>query len=232
MISFKNGLSAKGLASLLGISYPTAWTWLHKLRHAMQGRDQTPLGGVVEIDETYWGAKRKGRIGRPASGQGQQMVLLAAEDHQGSLGRVRLAVVTSHTKAVIGQAVESMVASGCTVRTDGLQCYAQLARDGYDHRPEIIGKDTTRSAWLFPHVHRVASLLKRWLAGTHQGAVRAKHLPAYLEEFEFRFNRRTSKHRTLLFERLIGCAVTSQAKPYWRILQRYAPTCPLQVGVT
>ena len=99
-----------------------------------------------------------------------------------------------------------------------------------DEMREVIGEDTSPSVELFPHVHRVISLLKRWLLGTHQGAPSAKHLDGYLEEFEFRFNRRTAKHRSLLFERLVGFATKQSAPPYWQIIQRQQPDQPLHMG--
>jgi transposase-like protein len=232
MINQKNGFSAKSLQRLLGISYPTAWTWLHKLRAAMGNRTHLPLKGRVEVDETYWGAERRGKIGRPKAGEGQALILVATEEKETRIGRARLMAVPDHSQRSFVQAVETHVAPHTLVRSDGLNSFAPLAEKGYDHRPQVIGKDTSRAHQIFPKVHRVISLLKRWLLGTHQGAVQPKHLPAYLEEFEFRFNRRSSTHRTLLFVRLFDNAVRTAAKPYWRILGRTAPRQPLQVVPT
>jgi len=230
MVTQKNGVSAKALQHFLGVSYPTAWTWLQKLRLAMSTRPHAPLAGVVEVDDAYWGGYRKGAPGRQKGGGSKDLLVVAVEDNGPKMGRVRLSRVPDHTRKSFTAAVERHVARGSEVRTDGLHSYRQLSAKGYVHMREVIGEDTSRSVELFPHVHRVISLLKRWLLGTHQGAPSAKHLDGYLEEFEFRFNRRTAKHRSLLFERLVGFATEQSAPPYWRIIQRQQPDQPLHMG--
>lgn len=158
------------------------------------------------------------------------MLVIAVEDNSPTMGRVRLSRVPDHTRKSFVAAVARHVARGREVRTDGLHSYRQLPTKGYVHKREIIGEDTRRSVKLFPHVHRVISLLTRWLLGTHHGAPSAKHLDGYLEDFEFRFNRRTANHRSLLFERLVGFATEQSAPPHWRIIQRQQPDQPLHMG--
>lgn len=200
----KLGVSALGLQRALGLgSYHTAWNWLHKLRRAMvrPGRDR--LAGVVEVDEIFIGGERPGKRGRGAAGKA--LVVLAVQEADGRIGRVRMRRVADAAGASLEPAVWEMVESGSTVRTDGWGGYNGLTELGYQH--VIVRKDPDLGGNLLPLVNRVASLLKRWLLGTHQGAVQHSHLDYYLDEYTFRFNRRTSRSRGLLFYRLICQAI-------------------------
>ena len=231
MVTQKNGVSAKALQGFLGVSYPTAWTWLHKLRRAMGNRPHAPLSGVVEVDDAYWGGRRRGERGRRKGGGSKELLLVAVEVKGGAAGRLRLARPPDHTAKSFTGAVQRHVSPGSQVRTDGLHSYGPLSRKGYDHTPQVIGQNNgARAVALLPNAHRAISLLKRWLLGTHQGAPSGKHIAGYLEEFEFRFNRRTAKHRSLLFETLVGQATRQSAPPYWRIIQRQRPDHPLHMG--
>lgn len=232
MVTQKNGVSAKALQGFLGISYPTAWTWLHKLRRAISMRPHAPLEGVVEVDDTYWGGTRQGERGRRKGGGSKDLVLVAVEVKENASGRVRLAHAPDHTGGSFRGIVGEAVAQGSEVRTDGLNSYARLGESGYRHVAEVIGPNQgARAVQVLPKVHRAISLLKRWLIGTHQGAPKGKHLAHYLEEFEFRYNRRSSRHRSLLFQRLLDCALIDKTPPYWRIIGRREPGRPLHLGV-
>ena len=194
-----------GLQRVLGFQrYKTIWIWLHKLRTAMvrPGRDR--LSGTVEVDEIYIGGERSGKRGRGAAGK--SLVLIAVEDKGDHIGRIRLRRVVSASAASLIPAIEGSVEPGSIIRTDGWPSYGQLASTVYQHvvvRPSAdVGEN------LLPLVNRVAALLKSWLQGTHQGAVRASHLDYYLDEYTFRFNRRTSQSRGKLFFRLIQQAVS------------------------
>ena len=232
MMAPKNGMSATTVARTLGVSYPTAWTWLQKLRTSVAARPHTRLQGTVQVDDAYLGGYRPGLPGRRQGGGNKDLLLVAVEERGAGAGRVRLAMAAAHTQADFTALVQAHVAPGSTVRTDGLSSYDELREKGYDHQPTVIGQPQERALELFPHVHRVISLLKRWLLGTHQGAVETKYLPRYLEEFEFRFNRRGAAHRTLLFQRLLETAMHTRAQPYWRLIGRSAPHQPLAVGAT
>jgi transposase-like protein len=205
VVNQKNGVSAIGLQRVLGIQrYETVWIWLHKLRTAMvrPGRDR--LSGTVEVDETYIGGKRPGKRGRGAAGK--SLVLIAVEDKDNYIGRIRLRRVLDAGAESLIPAVQESVEPGSVVRTDGWISYGRLASTGYEH---IIARHTADVGEnLLPLVNRVAALLKRWLQGTHQGAVRISHLDYYLDEFTFRFNRRTSRSRGKLFFRLVQQAVS------------------------
>jgi transposase-like protein/ribosomal protein L37AE/L43A len=216
----KNGASALGLQRELGLkTYWTAWTWLHKLRRAMvrPGRDR--LSGRVEVDETYIGGPEEGVIGRLA--HDKALVLVAAQEDGSRIGRIRLQRVTALTKASVRRFVEQAVEPGSVLRTDGLNVYQGLA--GYDHQPVIVKNQAADASTVLPRVHRVASLLKRWLLGTHQGAVRAEHLDYYLDEFTFRFNRRRSASRGKLFYRLVQQAMQVEPVPYSALNQHISP---------
>jgi len=200
----KHGVSALGLKSTLGLgSYRTAWTWLHKLRYAMvrPGRDR--LAGIVEVDEAYLGGEKPGKRGRGAAGKA--LVVVAAQEDGHRIGRIRLCRVSNASAQSLGRAVQDGVDPGAVVRTDGWSGYGQLEALGYVH--QVIRQDSHIGENLLPMVNRVVSLLKRWLLGTHQGAVRISHLDYYLDEFTFRFNRRKSKSRGKLFYRLVQQAM-------------------------
>lgn len=201
----KHGVSALGLQRALGIgSYRTAWTLLHKLRYAMvrPGRDR--LSGTVEVDEAYIGGERPGKRGRGAAGKA--LVLVVVQEDGKRIGRIRLRKVLDASSNSLCPAVQECVEPGSTVRTDGWGGYGGLETSGYVH--PVVRKDFNVGDNLLPLVNRVVSLLKRWLVGTHQGAVRSSHLEYYLDEFTFRFNRRTSRSRGMLFYRLVQQAIT------------------------
>ena len=205
--SQKIGVSALGLQRVLGLPrYETTWTWLQKLRVAMvrPGRDR--LSGIIEVDETYIGGEKPGKRGRGA--WGKALVMVAAQENKGHIGRIRLCRVPDASAESLSQAVQDTVEPGSMVRTDGWGGYGQLTSLGYIHA--VVRETGDVGENLLPLAHRAASLLKRWLMGTHQGAVRASHLDYYLDEFTFRFNRRTSGSRGKLFYRLVQQAVQVQ----------------------
>ena len=203
----KSGASALGVQRVLGLgSYRTAWNWRHKLRRAMvrPGRDR--LSGVVEVDETFMGGPRPGKRGRGAAGK--TLVLMAAQADGRKMGRIRLARIPEAAAASLEPAVQQAIEPGTRIQTDDWSGYSRLRSRGYDH--EVIQPAAELGDNLLPRVNLVASLLKRWLLGTHQGAVRPSHLDYYLDEFTFRFNRRTARSRGLLFYRLRQQAVALQ----------------------
>jgi transposase-like protein len=209
--SQKTGASAKGVQRILGLgSYETAWTWLHKLRRAMvrPGRDR--LAGTIEVDETYIGGEKPGKRGRGA--EGKALVLIAAQKDGKRIGRIRLRRVRDASAGSLQPAIAQAVEPGSVVRTDGWQGYSGLDQRGYVH--EIARKEADVGENLLPSCNRVASLLKRWLLGTHQGAVSHEHLDYYLDEYTFRFNRRTSRYRGKLFYRLVQQAAAAEPVPY------------------
>jgi len=211
--SQKTGASAMGLQRILGLgSYETAWTWLHKLRRAMvrPGRDR--LSGTVEVDETYLGATEKGVRGRQT--QKKALIAVAAEEVGAGIGRIRMRRIPDASADSLQAFVEGAVTPGSVLHTDGLLSYDRLEKHGYGHQIIFLKGKKESPAELLPRVHRVVSLLKRWLLGTHQGAVSQAHLDYYLDEFTFRFNRRTSRHRGKLFYRLVQQAVGVDPAPY------------------
>jgi len=208
--SQKSGGSALGLQRALGLgSYHSAWNWLHKLRRAMVRPGRERLSGVVEVDEVVVGGMTPGAQGRGRAGK--SLVLVAAQVEGRKIGRIRLACITGYSRTCLVAAVPQLVTPGRVILTDGWQAYSALTDLGFIHRPTRSA--TTTPEKLLPAVHRVASLFKRWLLGTHHGSVAPAHLPYYLDEFTFRFNRRTSGNRGLLFQRLIQQSLACSPVP-------------------
>jgi len=213
----KNGVSALGLQRVLGLgSYKTAWVLLHKLRRAMvrPGRDR--LQGLVEVDEAYWGGEEKGVAGRLT--EDKALIMVAAEADGKGIGRIRLRRVPDLTKKTLHGFIAQAVEPGNTIRTDGLNAY--LGLDGYLHDRQIQ-RHQSGGEHLLPRVHRVVSLLKRWLMGTHQGAVGQDYLDYYLDEFTFRFNRRKSASRGKLFYRLAQQAVQAEPTTFTKLINHH-----------
>lgn len=216
--SQKHGASALGLQRVLGLgSYQTAWAWLHKLRRAMVRTGRERLSGFVEVDETYVGGEEEGTRGRQT--EKKAIVAIAVEIHDPKgFGRIRIRRVSDVTSASLTPFVRQAVEPGSIVHTDGWGGYNGLANQGYDRKVTVLSDSGDPAHVLMPGVHRIAALLKRWLLGTHQGAVSNKHLDYYLDEYTFRFNRRTSATRGLLFYRLMQQAASTPSTYYRNLL--------------
>jgi transposase-like protein len=205
--SQKPGGNALGLKREVGFgSYQTAWTWLHKMRHAMVRLGRDRLSGIVEVDETYVGGEEAGVHGRET--EKKAIVVIAVEIHEPrGFGRARLGQVPNVSEASLVPFVCEMAEPGSEVLTDGWGAHSTLPEHGYLHRKTILSSSGDPAHVLMPGVHRIAALLKRSLLGTHQGSVSKKYLDYYLDEYTFRFNRRTARARGLLFYRLVEQAV-------------------------
>src|SRR5271157_5510897 len=223
----KDGISAQHLQRVLEISsYQTAWAMLHRLRSALvrPGRDR--LSGTVEVDETYIGGEEPGlRGGRQRGKKVLTGIAVEVREPKG-IGRCRMAPLDDASGDTLGTFVTENVQPGATVITDGWAAYRAISGKGYQHRP--INQKAARAAGedpdsLLPGVHRVASLCKRWLLGTHQGSVDAAHLPAYLNEFVFRFNRRRSASRGMVFYRVLQLAAGHEPVRYVDLLASKKP---------
>jgi len=220
--SSKGGISAMELKRQMGFgSYQTAWSWLHKIRKAMVRPERPPLSERVEADETYLGGPRPGKPGRGAGGKTK--VAGAVESGRGQargrrLGRLRLAVVADVSARSLEGFLGQNVARPATVATDGWSGYAGLAAAGYAHEPLNLAASWGDAALRLPAIHLVFGLAKRWLLGTHHGAVSRKHLPAYLDEFTFRFNRRTARSIAHRFARVIQQGVLTPPATYRNIV--------------
>jgi hypothetical protein len=210
--SQKHGASALGLQRAFGLgSYNTAWNWLHKLRRVMvrYGRDQ--LSGAIEVDETYVGG-----IGTKVRGRGAKrktIVAIAAEVRGRGPGRISMAKVPDLSAPNLSGFVRDNVRKGSELQTDAWSGYNGIEAMGYKHIVINISDSGDPAHVVIPRVHRVASLLDRWWLGIHQGEIRPSHLDYYLDEFTFRFNRRTSRARGLLFFRLIEQAIDCSPVP-------------------
>jgi transposase-like protein len=199
----KSGCSALDISRQHGLNYETAWTWLHKLRSCMEQFGRALLEGDVEVDETYLGGEDdEAHKGRSLSGH-KTPVAAAVEWRGEAVGRIRLIAVLNATAASLCGFVQQNVAPGAHVKTDGLPSYFHLSELGFHHQRVVLGTNPKNAIKHLPNVHRVFSLLRRWLLGTYQGAAHPIHLQSYLDEFVFRFNRRRSANRWLIFQRLL-----------------------------
>jgi transposase-like protein len=233
--SGKDGISALSLKRALEFgSYQTAWAILHRLRSVLvrPGRDR--LSGVVEVDETYIGGEEPGLPGGRARGK-KVLTGIAVEIREPrGMGRCRMQPLVDASATSLHRFVSEHVEPGAKVITDGWLGYSGLDQLGYAHEPRSQRAARARGddpGKLLPAVHRVASLAKRWLLGTHHGSVEATHLASYLDEFVFRFNRRNSRSRGMLFYRTLELAVHHDPVRYTDLVvtrrpRRVPPTPP------
>lgn len=221
--SQKNGASALGLQRVLGLgSYETVWTWLHKLRRAMVRPDRDRLRGWIEVDETFIGGLAEGVVGGRQKSN-KALVVIAAQADGPGIGRIRMRMISDASAGSLHPFIRDCMEPGSTLHTDGWSGYGGLENYGYEHHVTVISGQKKDASKLLPRVHRIASLLKRWLLGTHQGAVAPWQLPYYLDEFTFRFNRRTSKSRGKLFFRLMQQAVNTPPATYAAMVDQAKP---------
>jgi transposase-like protein len=204
----KQGANALTIQRRIGLpSYKTAWSWLHKFRRAMVRPDRDRLTGEVEVDETYVGGQEDGVRGRRT--KTKSIVVIAVELRGNRPGRVRLRKVQNVSAKSLVPFVTEVIEPGSVVKTDGWSGYTPLNKENYTHDVSKANSSESPDVVVMPKVHLVAALLKRWLLGTFHGGVSREHLPYYLDEFTFRFNRRTSRARGLLFYRLVEQAVST-----------------------
>jgi len=216
--SQKNGVSAAGLQRSLGLgSYRSAWLLLHKIRNTMVLGDRSLLSGEVEVDEAFLGGVRSGKRGRGA--EGKQLIVIAAEiKGTKKVGRIRIKRTSDASAENLEAFLKANIALKSGIHTDGWKGYLNIKNLDYKHYP--IKSSTVDPDELLPRINLVTALLKRWLLGTHHGRLDLKHMDSYLEEFVFRFNRRTSKVRGLLFQRVIENSFKTAPAPYKKIISR------------
>ncbi len=212
MVAQKNGVSAVGLQRILGLgSYRTAWGWLHKFRRLMVFPGRNKLSGIIEIDETLVGGRKAGKRGRGA--EGKSLVAIAVEVMGKGTGRTRMSLIPDASKKSLGNFINENIEAGSILITDGWKGYTGISKKGYSHKIEEKTKMLDGQE-ILPNVHRIASLLKRWLLGTHQNYIGKGYLSYYLDEYTFRYNRRKSNSRGLLFQRLIEQGVLHEPVEY------------------
>ena len=221
----KQGVSALGLQRVLGLgSYETAWTMLHRLRRAMVRPDRDLLHGEVEVDESYLAlTDRQNPIPtakRQSNASNIQIAVAVEIIHPKGFGRIRVQQIKAGDQTHLLPFIQASVLPGTKIRTDGSAAYRGLKESGYEHQQTVHLGAKTPAHESMPGVHRVAALLQRWMMGTHHGAVQPAQLDYYLDEFVFRFNRRTSRSRGLLFYRLLQQAILTKPVTYGSITIR------------
>jgi len=232
----KDGVSALNLQRTLEIgSYQTAWTMLHRLRSVLVAPGRERLTGTVEVDETYFGGEEPGLRGGRQKGK-KSLVGVAVELRAPrGFGRCRMAVLVDASAASLERFVTENVEEGSTLVTDAWSSYPSAVRDRYVHKPINVKRSGQPAHVVLPGVHRVASLAKRWLASIHQGRFDDAHLPSYLNEFCFRFNRRRSTSRGLVFYRVLELAVGHDPVRYRQLVaqprsKQVSPVPPVRRG--
>jgi len=207
-VTSKSGCSAMEISRLFGLSYETAWIWLHKIRALMDRSGRALLDGFVEADETIVGGRKEGFRGREL--RSEKVVVLGAIERKGQgSGRLRLAVAACSSTAAISTFIGESVQRSARIRTDGWHAYRALGRLGFDHqwvKLSVSGRcqeSLQQASVELPGIHRAFGLLKRCLLGTYHGGVSRKHLHAYADEFVFRFNRRRASSPFLLVRRVL-----------------------------
>lgn len=227
----KQGVSALGLQRVLGLgSYQTAWTMLHRFRSAMVRPGRELLKGQVEVDETYLSITDRQNpispVGRKSNTTKVQIVIAVETLQPKGFGRIRLRRIENDSAACVIPFVQEVIEPGAQVHTDGSAAYLSLEGLGYPHQRTVMLGSKVPAHVSMAGVHRVAALVQRWILGTHHGSVQPEHLGAYLDEFVFRFNRRTSSSRGMLFYRLLQQAVATQPVTYAQVASRNKRTKP------
>ena len=223
----KDGVSALSLQRALEIgSLQTAWAMLHRLRSVLVRPGRERLSGTVEVDETYIGGEEPGLKGGRARGKKTLTGIAVEIQEPKGMGRCRMAVLPDASGLSLLRFVEAHVEPGSRVITDAWSGYLGLEDRGYAHQRRSQRAARARGddpGELLPAVHRVASLAKRWLLSTHQGSFDQAHLPSYLNEFVFRFNRRRSRSRGMVFYRVLELAVSHQPVRYRDLIKHPQP---------
>jgi len=202
----KNGMSAKTLERTIGTSYHVAWMMLHRFRIAMVNSEREKLGGTVEVDETFIGGEE--HDGKRGRGTDKDIVVIAIEiKEEKGFGRTRMRHIPDASGDSLLPFIKDCVASDSAIVTDAWSGYSKVGSSGYNRIIKNMSDSDDFAHVVMPGVHRLSSLLKRWILGTHQGSVSDMHLQSYLEEFTFRFNRRNSSSRGLVFRRLLEYSV-------------------------
>lgn len=224
----KHGVSALGLQRVLGFgSYETAWMMLHRFRRAMVRGGREPLKGLVEIDETYLAITDHQNpispVGRK-SNTSKVLVAIAVEILEPKwFGRIRLRRINDDSERCVVPFIQEVIEPGARIRSDGSAAYRSFEAIGYKHHRTVVKGAEIAAHVSLPGVHRVASLLKRWILGTHHGAIQPEQLDHYLDEYVFRFNRRKSGSRGMLFYRLLEQAMVTEPVTYSNVVKRPRP---------
>lgn len=210
----KRGVSALSLSKKLGMSYWKAWTMLHKIRHAMKNRDAAyQLAGIIEIDDSFFGSSVTGRSKR-GRGTSKTAVIVEASTHGDAVGFAKMTVVDKADSTTIGHLIKMDIRKDQSVKTDGLPVYTIVSKSGHNHIQEIVkGKNAHE---VLKWTHMLISNAKSFITGTFHRFGK-KHLQAYLDEFCYRFNRRTWELQ--LFDRLATACVNSQAFGFAELTQ-------------
>jgi len=209
MVTSKRGVSALELQRQLGLkTYQTAFQMLHKLRAAMVAPERSKLKGTIEVDESYIGGPEEGTPGRGALTK--VLIVGAIECRESKPTRLRLRVIEKADATELRRFIHDVTEPGSTIQTDGNPAYGDL-RDR-KHVIFIAGKDGLKQDDVLPCYHTAIGNLKALLLGTHHGAMREKHLQAYLNEFAFRFNRRGNLQAA--FQTLLGLASKVEGPTY------------------
>lgn len=221
--STKSGVSAKNLSGLLGISYQTAWTWLQKLKRCTVNPEREQLSGTVEVDEFYLGGKHKGKQGRGSENKHKVVVAVERRESENPekklshlMGRARISIIDDCSAESLEPFIENNICYGSTIITDKWAGYTEDLKKNYTHKSYKFSENKS----VLDHVHRIASLVKRWFIGTFQASIKPEHLQEYMDEYVFRFNRRNSGSIGFKFFRLLQLGVAAKPITYKNIINK------------
>ncbi len=221
----KSGINAVNLQELVGLgSYNTAWAWPQKLRRCTIRKQREKLSGHVEVDEFFIGGQKSGKRGRGSTGKA--IVVATVERNGKQLGRIRLKVISDCSHDSLAAFIHDTVLPGSTVHTDGWKGYGSLDKHNYCHQQIFQNRSRDKQSVL-PGVHLIASLVKRLIIGTHQGRFDPCYLQNYLDEYVFRFNRRTSRSIGKKFMRIVQQVIKSNKITFSQILNHAKRQNPL-----
>jgi hypothetical protein len=222
----KSGVNAVNLKDLLSFgSYQTAWSWLHKFRRCTIRDGHEQLSGRIEVDEFFIGGQKPGKRGRGANGKTIVVAAVEKKEHN-KIGRIRLQVVPDCSGDTLEHFVSTNIVPGSHVVTDDWKGYDGIDSEIYEHQQIVASRSTGKDSVL-SGVHLVASLVKRLILGTFQGRFAPEHLQSYMDEYVFRFNRRTSRNVGKKFMRIAQQVVASSQMTVENIVGGVSPFCQL-----
>jgi transposase-like protein len=185
-VAKKKGMSSIELSTEVGVQQKTAWRFKLKIKNAIIQEAKKKLNGKVQVDETLIGGYSAGNRGRSLATKAG--VLIATEElPDGRTGNLQMRVIEDFTKDTLAVNIDEMVMENATLKTDKFKSYVQMQKEGKNMEIEKSEKGK-----FLEELHKQILQFKNWLKGTHH-MCSEKYLQTYIDEYEFRFNRRNQR---------------------------------------